>query len=86
MQHKANPLRARVERGIYKRTTRDGKTIRYELAYVDSDGRQRWETVDKLQEARDRPGALDNPSRASREKRRQAGTLVNESNGSVVQR
>jgi integrase len=58
MQHKANPLRVRVERGIYKRTTRDGKKTRYEVAFVDSDGRQRWRTVDRLQEARDLRAAL----------------------------
>lgn len=44
--------RVRVERGIYKRQTRDGAN-RYEVAYLDSDGRQRWRTVEKLQEARD---------------------------------
>jgi integrase len=43
--------RVRVERGIYKRSTRSGET-RYEIAFVDSDGRQRWRTVDRLQEAR----------------------------------
>lgn len=47
------PLRTKVERGIYKRQTRDGKTTRYEVAYLDSDGKQRWSTVGKLQEARD---------------------------------
>jgi integrase len=52
MQAKANqPLRERVERGIYRRKTRDGET-RYEVAFVDSDGKQRWKTVDRLQEAR----------------------------------
>jgi hypothetical protein len=53
MQPKRKPLRERVERGIYKRSTRDGKTTRYEVAFVDSDGRQRWRTVDRLQEARE---------------------------------
>src|SRR5438105_2429351 len=52
MQAKGNPLRERVERSIYKRTTKTGET-RYEVAFVDSDGRQRWRTVEKLQEARD---------------------------------
>src|SRR5688572_9102846 len=47
-----SPLRERVERGIYRRRTRDGAT-RYEIAYLDSSGRQRWRTVAKLQEARD---------------------------------
>src|SRR6266498_3835966 len=52
MQAKANqPLRERVERGIYKRDTRTGAT-RYEVAYLDSDGRQRWRTVATLREAR----------------------------------
>ncbi len=46
------PLRARIERGIYKRQTSDGQT-RYEVAYLDSDGHQRWRTVDRLQDARD---------------------------------
>jgi integrase len=45
------PLRERVERGIYKRRTRGGET-RYEVAYLDSDGRQRWRTVGTLREAR----------------------------------
>ena len=45
-------VRVRVERGIFKRQTRDGAT-RYEVAYVDSDNKQRWRTVDKLQAARD---------------------------------
>jgi integrase len=45
-------LREQVERGIYRRKTRAGET-RYELAYVDSDGRQRWRTVARLQEARE---------------------------------
>jgi integrase len=44
-------LRTRVERGIFKRHTRDGET-RYEIAYADSDGRQRWRTVRTLTEAR----------------------------------
>lgn len=52
MQAKANhPLRERVERGIYRRKTRDGET-RYEVAFLDSDGRQRWRTVATLREAR----------------------------------
>lgn len=44
-------LRTRVERGIFKRETRDGR-IRYEVAYQDSDGRQRWKTTPTLGEAR----------------------------------
>ncbi len=51
MQQNRTPLRERVERGIYKRKTHDGVT-RYEVAYVDSDGRQRWRTVPTLREAR----------------------------------
>jgi hypothetical protein len=51
MQQNRTALRARVERGIYKRKTREG-TIRYEVAYLDSDGRQRWRTVASLREAR----------------------------------
>jgi integrase len=53
MQSKPNqdPLRERVERGIYKRKTRGGE-LRYEVAYLDSDGRQRWRTVANLKEAR----------------------------------
>jgi integrase len=45
-------LRVRIERGIYKRQTRHGET-RYEVAYTDSNGKQRWRTVERLQEARD---------------------------------
>jgi integrase len=52
MRGKGNPVRQRIERGIYKRTTRDGQP-RYEVAYLDSDGRQRWRTVARLQEARE---------------------------------
>jgi integrase len=44
-------LRTRVERGIYKRQTRNGAT-RYEVAFLDERGRQRWRTYGKLQEAR----------------------------------
>src|SRR5581483_3910996 len=51
MQSKPSPLRERVDRGIYRRKTRHGE-IRYEVAYCDSDGRQRWRTVDSLREAR----------------------------------
>src|SRR5438552_3807645 len=50
-QKPSNRLRERVERGIHKRKTRDGDT-RYEVAYLDSDGRQRWRTCSKLAEAR----------------------------------
>src|SRR5436190_1965659 len=53
MQSEANgPLRKRVERGIYKRKTKAGE-MRYEVAYLDSGGRQRWRTVSTLKEARD---------------------------------
>lgn len=41
---KATP-RVRVERGIYSRTTSTGRTV-FEIVYRDSEGRQRWETVD----------------------------------------
>lgn len=51
MQSQPNRLREKVERGIYKRRTKDGET-RYEVAFLDSDGRQRWRTVGKLQDAR----------------------------------
>jgi integrase len=44
-------LRTRVERGIFKRQTRTGQT-RYEVSYLDSDGRQRWRTITTLAEAR----------------------------------
>jgi integrase len=44
-------LRVRVERGIFKRSTRDGET-RYDVSYLDSDGRQRWCTASTLTEAR----------------------------------
>lgn len=54
--------RIRVERGIYKRYVKDG--VRYEINYVDADGRARWQTVEKLQDARTLRGDL--VSRASR--------------------
>ena len=44
-------LRVRVERGIFKRRTRDGAT-RHEISFTDSDGRQRWKTVGTITEAR----------------------------------
>ena len=44
-------LRVRVERGIFKRSTRDGET-RYDVSYLDSDGRQRWRTAVTLTDAR----------------------------------
>jgi integrase len=50
-------VRERVERGIFKRTTTDGQT-RYEIAYLDRAGKQRWETLAKLAEARRRRAAL----------------------------
>jgi len=43
--------RRRVERGIFKRTTRDGR-VRYEVMYYDSDRRPRWRTATTLTEAR----------------------------------
>jgi integrase len=43
--------RRRVERGIFKRTTRDGRA-RYEVMYYDSDHRPRWRTASTLTEAR----------------------------------
>ena len=52
MQRQATqPLRERVERGIYRRKTADG-SIRYEILFRDTDGRQRWRTAARLQEAR----------------------------------
>ena len=44
-------LHTRVERGIFKRTTRIAET-RYEVSYTDSDGYQWWRTVATLTEAR----------------------------------
>ena len=44
-------LRTRVDRGIFKRRTRDGET-RYEVSYLDSDRQQRWRTVATLSDAR----------------------------------
>jgi integrase len=54
MQHErtSRVVREKVERGIYRRRTKGGE-LRYEFAYVDSDGKQRWETVRTLKEARD---------------------------------
>src|SRR5579862_3417955 len=43
--------RVRIERGIFKRKTRDGET-RYDLSYLDSDGHQRWRSVRTLTDAR----------------------------------
>ena len=43
--------RRRVERGIFKRTTRDGRA-RYEVMYYDSEQRPRWRTVATLTDAR----------------------------------
>jgi len=43
--------RRRVERGIFKRTTRDGR-VRYEVMYYDSEQRPRWRTVPTLTDAR----------------------------------
>jgi integrase len=43
--------RRRVERGIFKRTTRDGR-VRYEVMYYDSDHQPRWRTASTLTEAR----------------------------------
>jgi hypothetical protein len=36
----SQPRRVRVDRGVYR-----SKAGRYEIAYTDSSGRQRWETV-----------------------------------------
>lgn len=43
--HQDRTHRERVERNIYRRTAADGKP-RYELVFVDSDGRQRRQTVE----------------------------------------
>jgi len=52
MQEQAKqPFRERVERGIYRRNTSEGKT-RYEVLYRDVDGKQKWQTAAKLAEAR----------------------------------
>ena len=48
---KQTRLRSRVERGIFKRSTREGAT-RYDVSYLDSDGRQRWRTAATLADAR----------------------------------
>ena len=50
-------LRTKYERGIYKRQTRDGKT-RWEIAYTDRAGKQCWETLASLAEARTRRAEL----------------------------
>jgi integrase len=55
---KRKPVRKRVAPGVFKRTTSDGRT-RYEISFLDRDGRQRWETVgDDLEEAKRRRHAL----------------------------
>jgi len=48
---KQTKLRVRVDRGIFKRQTKDGET-RYEVSFLDLDGRQRWMTVRRLSDAR----------------------------------
>lgn len=65
-QANARPVREKVERGIYRRKTRDGKTTRYEIAYVDRDGRQRWETLGNLNDARRRRAELVSKPQAER--------------------
>ncbi len=65
MSNASFPLRERYERGIYKRRTRDGRT-RWEIAYLDRIGRQRWETVGSLAEARRRRGELVSKPQAER--------------------
>jgi integrase len=47
----AHRRRTHVERGIFKRITRDGRS-RFEVMFHDSDGRPRWRTADTLTEAR----------------------------------
>jgi integrase len=46
-----NRHRKRVELGIFKRTTRNGR-VRYEVSYRDSNLEPRWRTVNTLTEAR----------------------------------
>jgi hypothetical protein len=48
---KQSKLRVRVERGIFNPSTREGET-RYDVSYLDSDGRQRWCTASTLTDAR----------------------------------
>lgn len=45
------PKRERVTTGIYRRRSADG-SWRYELLYPDENGRQRWQTVGRLAEAK----------------------------------
>jgi integrase len=47
------PVREKVkgERGIYRRTTKDGET-RFEVCYLDSTGKQRWRTTASLRGAK----------------------------------
>jgi integrase len=47
----AHRRRTRVERGIFKRTTKAGES-RYEVSFYDSDGQPRWRTASTLTEAR----------------------------------
>ncbi len=55
---KPKGVRERVAPGVFKRRTRDGH-VRYEVSFVDRDGRQRWETVGgKLEEAKRRRAEL----------------------------
>ena len=50
MQQQGSPSRVNVERGIYKRRTRDG--LVYEAIYQDSNGKTRWSTHATLKDAR----------------------------------
>jgi Phage integrase, N-terminal SAM-like domain len=54
--------RTRLERGLYRRNTKSGQV--YDVVYLDENGRQRWRTCEKLQEARTVRGDL--VSRAAR--------------------
>lgn len=58
-------LRERYEKGIFRRHTSDGGT-RWEVFYLDRDGRQRQETCATLAEARRRRGELAAKPRAER--------------------
>lgn len=53
----ALPLRENVERGIYRRVTKDGRD-RFEIMFRDRDGRHRRETLPTLRQARLRRGDL----------------------------
>lgn len=65
MSERRKIVRERVEPGIYRRTTSDGRT-RYEYAYLDRNGKQRWGTCAKQADARRERAAMNGKRPAER--------------------